>query len=258
MLDEECGRIFDRDRCVERFKSLDWTTLYEQTDVNLANTILEDNILSVIDMEAPMKTVQTRSNYSRWLSDTTKATMSDRDAARDSAVQSDVKEDWDHYRSLRNHCTELQRKDKSDYNRAAYKLIEETNDSSRLHGMTRDLLGWTRSGPPSLLKVDGRSYRKQKDLADLLATHYETKVRKIMEAIPQVNFDPLQLLKIAFDRWRPPGRISKCVINDVTEREVLEMISKMKNSHSFGHNGVDAATLKIGAKQLAAPIKFVG
>ena len=80
---------------------------------------------------------------------------------------------------------------------------------------------------------------------------------KIKEALPQVNYDPLKLLKIAFSRWRPPGVIPKCVITEVTEKEVLDMISNMKNSHSFGHNGIDAATLKIGGKLLVAPIKFV-
>ena len=69
--------------------------------------------------------------------------------------------------------------------------------------------------------------------------------------------DPLKLLKTAFGRWQPTNRVDECVIKDVTESEVMNMIKNLKNSHSFGHSEIDAVTLKIGAKTLARPISFV-
>ena len=54
-------KIFDKKRCLESFSDIDWTELYLQTDVNLANSILEDKIRGVIEKEAPMKTLQIQS-----------------------------------------------------------------------------------------------------------------------------------------------------------------------------------------------------
>ena len=254
---KRCWKNFVLDRCVDKFKSIDWTDLYQQTNINLANTILEDNILNVIDSEAPMKTLQVRTKYCKWLSDVTKVTMVQRDLARDIAVVTGDSADWLAYRDLRNEATSQQRKDKADFTAATFRHIEETNDAAKLHSVTRELLGWTKSGPPALFKVAGKSYRKKKDIDEIQAKYYESKVMKIKETLPRVNYDPLTLLRKAFERWLPPVGLEKCTVSETTDKEVWDMITNLKNSHLYGHNGIDAATLKIGGKTLVEPIRFV-
>ena len=55
----------------------------------------------------------------------------------------------------------------------------------------------------------------------------------------------------------PSEVINECTAGEVTEGEILDMIAKMKNSNSYGNDELDTATLKIGGKFLARPIKFV-
>ena len=66
--------------------------------------------------------------------------------------------------------------------------------------------------------------------------------------------DPLYHLKKAFLRWRPSGRIQKLELGEVMASEVLEIIKNFKNSHAFGRDKLDTATIKSGGKYLAGPI----
>ena len=86
-----------------------------EDNLDVANSILEDKIGKIIDSEAPFKTVQVRKAYHNWITDSTKSEMDIRDKARDKAKITDLDLDWQLYRSKRNICTSLQKKDKSSY-----------------------------------------------------------------------------------------------------------------------------------------------
>ena len=98
--------------------------------------------------------------------------------------------------------------------------------------------------------MDGKLVRKQKELADYQANYYEQKVLKIKMKIPQVNVDPLKILKRNFKRWIPDGGMPKFTLKSVTEKEVGEMICKLKNSHAYGTDKIDAVTIKMAASTI--------
>ena len=75
------------------------------TDVNDATKILVDKISKVLDEMAPIKTIQTRTNYVPWLSEDTKGLQQERDDAQKKASHTDDPEDWRLFRSLRNLLT---------------------------------------------------------------------------------------------------------------------------------------------------------
>ena len=61
---------------------------------------------------APVKTIQTRSNYVPWLTEETKKVQGDKVQAHKKAVQTDDVEDWRVFGSLRNQFTSRSRADK--------------------------------------------------------------------------------------------------------------------------------------------------
>ena len=248
---------FDKERCLEKFAAIDWKELYEQTNPNLANTILEENILKVLDTEAPMGTLQMRGKYLKWLSKETKENMVLRDEAREVARRTQTVGDWDSFRELRNICTRLQRNDRTKFMKSTYTTIEKEKDSGKLHSMTRDLLGWKRSGPPKFFQLDGKSSGKQKDLANWQAEFYEKKVNDIKGNLPKVRSDPMKILRRSFRDWIPAGRIPELTVKKVTEKEIFNMIAKLKNSHAYGRDLIDASTVKFAAKFLSGPIAHV-
>ena len=183
--------------------------------------------------------------------------MASRDLAREVARNSQLDIDWDSYRRLRNQCTTLQKEDRKKYYKNMYNKMEEENDSRAIYGLTKQLLGWKTSQPPVRLVKGGRVATKQNDIANMQAEHYQNKVKEIKENLPKVRMDPLKLLREAFAQWRPPGRIPKFEVRNVTEKEVIEMLTNHKKSHAFGNDLLDASALIIGKDIIARPLAWV-
>ena len=158
---------------------------------------------------------------------------------------------------MRNHCTLLQRQDKTKHNKEAFRKIETEKDSGKLFNFTKELLSWKSSPPPTGFLQDGKMYRKQKDIANIQAKFYRDKVNNIKRNLPRTEGDPLQVLKMAFEKWQPKHNIPIFKYKEVTESEVLKLITSLKNSSAFGHDEISATTLKIGAKFLAKPITHI-
>ena len=250
-------RNFDPVRCARKFREEDWTSILREENVDLANSKLEEKIVNIIDSEAPMTTVQARSRYHNWITKETKLEMETRDKARTTAKASDLDHDWNIYRTKRNLVTSLQRKDRSSYFKSLFTKMDETNNSKMLFSTTKQLLGHVPTSPPTGFLVDGSLIRKQKDMANLLADFYLNKVSLVKASLPGVGFDPLFVLKRAMNRWKPLGGVPKFKMKETNASEVLEMIKSLKQSHAYGRDAIDAATMKLGAEPLAPIIAHV-
>ena len=167
---------FNIKRCTEKFRMTDWTDILEMTDARLAASQLEDRICAIIDGEAPLKLMQTRANYRSWVSDRTKTAMISRDLARTKAKDSNSDTDWTDYREQRNQCTKLLRKDKTANHKLIFDKIELERDSSKLFSTTKKLLNWRSAGPPRKFCIDGSIVSKQKEMANIQAQCYFSKV----------------------------------------------------------------------------------
>ena len=156
---------YDEKRCLEKFSEINWSQLYDETNPDVANSLLEELIVEVLESEAPMVTMQEITRYSSWLDVTTKAKMLERDMARELARISGSNPDWDSYRQLRNQSTRMQRADKTRYQKKMFDKFELENDTSKLYGMTKSILGWKKTTPPTCFQEEGRPIRKQQELA---------------------------------------------------------------------------------------------
>ena len=132
---------FDEKPCVQKFRDMRWNDILTETNVDIANSLLEDRICGIIDTEAPLKTVQIRTKYKNWISDSTKAMMNLRNMAREKAKSMDDPEDWEDFRTRSNDCTNRQRCDRIKYYNDMLKNIEYEKNSSQLFKTTKQLLG---------------------------------------------------------------------------------------------------------------------
>ena len=137
---------FNEKRCVDKFKNMDWSDILSEGNVDVANSLFEEIFLSIIESEAPMRTIQVRSHYARWLSVQTKDLIKQRDLAWMTARQSGLDSDWQEYRHVRNCATNHQRKDKASYLRQKYDRIEETHDTGKLFSYSGLLLSEENTG----------------------------------------------------------------------------------------------------------------
>ena len=131
---------FDDAKFREKLSESDLDEVTKCTDVNDAAEMLLHKITSVLDEMAPVKTIQTRSNYAPWLTEDTKSLQAERDAAQEKAAQSDTPEDWRLFRSLRNQATARSRSDKTNWEKK--KLDDKENTSTQLWRTVKGWLGW--------------------------------------------------------------------------------------------------------------------
>ena len=247
----------DKVRFENKIKNENWNEVLLEWDPILASSLLEDKLRGILDSEAPMTNIQKRTKYVSWISVSTKDTMADRDRKREKARMTQVPGDWDLYREARNLCTKLQRKDKGVHVRANFKRLETEADTGKLYKLTRKMLNWNQAGPPTQFTSEGKIVRKEKDLADLQALFYRDKVRNIKNLIPKVNRDPLKLLRNAFDRWTPETPVPIFHLKEVRREEILKILSNLKNSSAYGHDEIDAGTLKMAAPVIANAVMHV-
>ena len=242
---------FSEERFKQSIKDIDWSDVLEDSNIDTANSSVEDRLREALDREAPMVNIQMRTRYNKWISQGTKLEMKLRDGAKEKARTSQLEEDWIAYRVRRNKCTSLQKLDKSKFLRETFSRLETERDTAAIHATARDLLGARRAGPPTMFLLEGKAIRKQTELANALQNYYVSKIESIRNSLPMVRNNPLRYLERLFTRWQPTGSKPQFKLVSVTTVEVLKMLKNLKNSHSFGRDELDAATIKIVAPILA-------
>ena len=69
-------------------KNLSWWELYMCEDADQAAQLLTNKLTDILDTMAPVRTIQVRSKYVPWLSDSTKEVLKERNNAQATAAQS--------------------------------------------------------------------------------------------------------------------------------------------------------------------------
>ena len=92
------------------------------------------SLTSILDRHdmAPMRRFQSRHHYASWLSDETKNLMTARDKAMTRYTRTQLPEDWEAARKLRNKVTRLLKSEKCNYARQKTGYCEQENDSGRV------------------------------------------------------------------------------------------------------------------------------
>ena len=212
-----------------------------------ANSTVEDRLREAINAEAPMLNLQMRTRYNKWISPSTKDEMKSRDVAKEKARISQLPQDWMDYRVKRNKCTSLQKRDKSKFLKDTFTRLETERDTAAIHATARDILGSRKAGPPTAFIIEGRIIRKQVDLANAQQDYYVEKIANIRSARPRVRNNPYKYLERLFSRWVPLKQKPVFSLKSIQSGDIFKMLKKMKNSHAFGRDELDAATIKIVA-----------
>ena len=246
------------ERYKARIKNIDWTLLYRQTNISIAYNVLETKILEILDSEAPMATVQIKKVNKKWITEETKIKIDTRDKMREKARLSKKQEDWDEYKKQRNMCTTSLRKDRKLDTKKQFELFEQTKDVSKLYSLTKRRLGWDSSLAPTSFLVEGKQVTSPKMMADIQIDCFIEKSRKLSEEIPVSSGDPHWILRKALEKWGEKATDrKKFKLREITTLETAELINKLGNTKSFGHDKMDALSLKIVASSLLKPLNFI-
>ena len=220
------------------------------TDTNIAAEMLTSKLTRILDSEAPIKTIQIKSNYVPGLSKETKRIQNERNLAQEQAAKSDHPEDYRMYRSLRNQAVARVREDKKKWEEKKFDLDENT--CSDTWKTVKSLLGWNTAGPPTQLFYLGRMVSKPMALATSMNKFFIDKIKGLRQKIPVVATDPLKQMKEAMQE-------RKCTfkLKPVTADIVVKLIKGLKNSSATGVDHIDTRTIKLCGDILAPAIAHI-
>ena len=207
-------------------------------------------LTKVLDILAPIKTIQNRNNYAAYLQETTKQLMERRNASQRKAARTGSQEDWREYRGLRNQCVAAQRMDKKNWEKR--KLDSKENNPTKLWKSVKAIIGWSSSGPPTKLYHEGKYISSPAGLATTMNKFFIEKVNTLRNAIPRVDHDPLTTLRKSMQ-----NRQCSFSMKQLTEEEVIKIITSLNNSSSTGINFIDAQTIKSVKHEIVTAITHI-
>ena len=186
---------FDEKAFREAVENISWLDLYSCKDVDLAVDRFTTKLTEILDSMAPVKTFQVRTKYAAWVSDSTKEMIRERNAAQAKASNTQLKEDWDNYKRLRNNLAVVKKKEKLAWQQHKLQTCEESGDHGKLWKNILGWLSWSSTSSPTQLYQDGVVVTSPAKMAELQNKYYIDKVRSIRQNMPAQKKDPLHLLK---------------------------------------------------------------
>ena len=219
-------------------QQLSWFDIYSCEDVNTAVNLLTSKLTGVLDIMAPMRTIQVRKKYASWLSSTTLNLMKERDRLQKVASESNKKEDWKYYKVARNKINNRLKFEETSWKRK--KLSECGEDSSRVWKSVKGVLNYKSSGSPSQLFHNGSFVEKPQEVAEAQNEYFLDKIRKIRNEMPPPVTDPLSVLRSILN-----GRTCSFSFRPVYPDEVEKVINSLSNSNTFGLDEIDTYIIKL-------------
>ena len=149
MLKKRCFKNFKPEEFIEAVRKISWFDVYMTENVDTAVEMVTQKLTDILDIMAPVKVIQVRSNYAPWLSDTTKKKIKERNEAQKKASETKLTKDWDKYKKLKNSINNSEKSEKKKWQEN--KISAFGSDTSSIWKNIKTWLGWSTGGPPSRL-----------------------------------------------------------------------------------------------------------
>ena len=240
---------FNEEIFKDNIKSCGLEEVYLCTDANSAAEVLSKKLTMVLDMMAPIKKFQTRTNYAPWISKETKELKNKREAAQKKATETGNHEDWRMFRVLRNKVTGKCREDKRRWER---EKLDAKNSSTDIWKTVKGWLGWGILGTPSQLFWEGTLVTTPRGLSTAMNKFFLDKIKRLRNGIPAQTADPLRGLREAMQ-----GRNCSLSLGRVKEDTVLKYIKGLRNSTATGVDYIDTKSIKLVAEEITPALTYV-
>ena len=191
-----------------------------------------------LDVQEKVKTYQLKTNYCPWIDESTKMIIERKKTLYEIWKRNGKKsEDWLLYRKQSNYLVKVLRQKKTHYLK---QKLRSTVESQDIWKETRSEMNIGGAGPPSALNIQGELVTSPEQMAEKQNNFFIEKVIGIGEQIPQTETDPLAFTK----KFLKDKQVPEFNFTEVTEKEVSNVISNLKNTTSTGHDDINVVALK--------------
>ena len=238
LIKKRCFKDFSPQNFVKAVQKLTWFEVYMTEDTESAVRIVTEKLTTILDVMAPIKTIQNRTHYAPWLSKGTKEKIKQRNAAQRKAARTNLESDWADYKVKRNKVNAILKTEKTTWQ--GKKVSEFGSDSSSIWKNLKNWLCWNKGGPPSKLIEEGVVYTKPADLARVMNSFFVNKIQKLRQKLPQNPGDPLSLVRKLMQNRR-----CSLELKPIHPDEVYKILSNLKSSSSCGVDDISSSVLKL-------------
>ena len=239
--------------------AVDWSEVYEATDVDTAASIFTRIFLNVLNLHAPWVIFQHRKYFSPWLTETTKELMNQRDLWKQRAknlailnpgqVSDEQKAAWKEFKKYRNKVNNVKKYDEKNYKRE--KINENIDDPASMWKTTKHFMNWKSAGTPTQIEVNNSLITSAGHIATHMNEFFIDKVRLIRASMGQVVTNMGQCMKIMENK--------RCVLGlqHVSVEKVRKLVSNLSNSRSLATDELDNFSVKTAAEVIARPLHHI-
>ena len=193
-----------------------------------------------------------RTKYAAWVSNSTKEKIKARDAAQLTAATTQLKDDWDRYKRLRNDLSVVKKREKLAWKQNKLESCEESGDYGKLWKNILGWLNWSSARSPTKLSQNGVMETSPSRMAELQNEFYINKVKSIRQNMPAQKKDPLDTL-----RKKMQGRTQTFTPAPVTPDQIEKIISSLKNSKASGVDEVDTYIIKLVKSDIVPAVCYI-
>uniref|UniRef100_A0A3B3BNA3 Reverse transcriptase domain-containing protein n=1 Tax=Oryzias melastigma TaxID=30732 RepID=A0A3B3BNA3_ORYME len=231
---------------------LKWDRISLIDDVDLAWQYFHDEFLNLINKHAPIRRFRVKGRNNPWFSPEIDNLIKDRDTAWCRARKSHSEADWLHFRQLRNKCTLLIKKAKSEY------YLSETsknlNDPKKFWKTVKSTYEPSQTNDfPNFLTKDGKQLTDKTAILDYFNDHFISAGSVFDSSIP--NSGTSALNADAFETTKCPN--TQFNFTDVSEQEVLRELKNLDTRKTAGPDKLDTLFLKLAADYIAEPLSVI-
>ena len=206
---------------------------------------------------APLRKIQIKTKNSTWLATDTIDSIRMRDQCRIQAANTGDRNLWSEYKTMRNRCTALVRRDKKQKFTNIYDKIEEEGNTKELYNVTKSRLGWNTGGAPENFVINGKTVSSPKIMASHQLEYFCKKISTLMYKLPARSGDPCSYLIRAMNKWTGKDARPVFKLREVTLLETVNYLKKLKNSATSGFDTIDSLALKSVAIHIAKPLQKI-
>ena len=240
-------RNFKNEEFVEELANIDWNSVYNEPNIDVAFNVFYNNIDSLLNIMAPFKKQTKRQQGLQqrpWITSGILKSMRVRDALYKKLTKKNLNVQnkiliSEKYKKYRNLILTLQRKSKQNY----YQHFFEKNksDVKKVWSGIRNILAVSKKKITNIdsLNYNGKNLTNNKDKADGLNDFFTNIGKMVEQKIP--------VTQNSFEQYLTNPNASKIAHKPCTDIEVIEIIRGFQNSKACGPNSIPTNLLKIAS-----------
>ena len=213
----------------EKLKNIDSLQSSEEVWLTIFN-----ELNAIINELAPRTRVQIKKRHKKYFNKAIKAEMKNVDRQLCIAIQTNNNEEWRLFRHMRNSLYKNIETRKKEYYENCFKckkqtwnvIKEETQDSN--------------TNVPIKLIFDDEYVTKPIEISNKLNSHLIDKVVNTNQEFEDIDMEPIELLSRLIPRVK-----NQMVLPKIKRKETYNIIKKMKNSSTCGHDRMNARIMKM-------------